>query len=113
MARPCTFGIEEEYLLVNLDTGQVPATPSPAVLERCKETLGQHFAQEMFRSQIEVASPVFANLFEAREFFQHSRQQLSTALAEEHGPVRCGEPPQCRLAAAETCYPGALPATVR
>lgn len=83
MARPCTFGIEEEYLLVNLDTGQVPATPAPALIGRCREALGQHFAQEMFRSQIEVASPVFANQFEAREFFQHSRQRLNSALAEE------------------------------
>lgn len=53
------------------------------MLGRCRKALGQHFAQEMFRSQIEVASPVFANLFEAREFFQHSRQRLNTALAEE------------------------------
>ena len=83
MAQPCTFGIEEEYLLVRLGSGQVPATPSPAVIGRCREALGQYFAQEMFCSQIEVASPVFSNLHEAREFFQHSRQRLSTALAEE------------------------------
>ena len=83
MAQPCTFGIEEEYLLVRLDSGQVPATPSPVVIGRCREALGQYFAQEMFCSQIEVASPVFSNLHEAREFFQHSRQRLCTALAEE------------------------------
>lgn len=113
MARACTFGIEEEYLLVRLDSGQVPATPSPAVIGRCREALGQYFAQEMFRSQIELASPVFNNLHEAREFFQHRRQRLSVALAEEDGTVRCGQSPQCRLAAAEGCSPGTLSATVR
>ncbi|MBK4993154.1 carboxylate-amine ligase [Pseudomonas sp. S37] len=83
MAQPCTFGIEEEYLLVRLGSGQVPASPSPALIGRCREALGQYFAQEMFCSQIEVASPVFSNLHEAREFFQHSRQRLGTLLAEE------------------------------
>ncbi|WP_336332658.1 carboxylate-amine ligase [Pseudomonas putida] len=83
MAWPCTFGIEEEYLLVHLGSGQVPATPARAVIGRCKEALGGHFAQEMFRSQIEVASPVFTHLYQAREFFQHSRQQLCATLAEE------------------------------
>ncbi|MFJ4386248.1 carboxylate-amine ligase [Pseudomonas sp. NPDC089408] len=83
MAEACTFGIEEEYLLVSLGSGRVPAAPSPAIIGRCREAIGAHFAQEMFRSQIEVASPVFANLFEAREFFQHSRSRLRTVLNEE------------------------------
>ncbi|MBC3479621.1 carboxylate-amine ligase [Pseudomonas sp. SWRI77] len=81
MARPCTFGIEEEYLLVDLATGKVPAMPASSLVRQCREVLGQHFAQEMFRSQIEVASPVFANLFEAREFFLQARQRLSEVLA--------------------------------
>ena len=94
MIRPCTFGIEEEYLLVKLGSGQVPATPSPAVMGRCREALGRYFAQEMFRSQIELASPVFTNLYEAREFFQRSRQRLRVALAEEGmGPYAAASHP--------------------
>lgn len=83
MARACTFGIEEEYLLVRLGSGQVPAAPSSAVIGRCREALGQYFVQEMFSSQIELASPVFTHLHEAHEFFQLRRQRLSLALAEE------------------------------
>lgn len=83
MGSPCTFGIEEEYLLVRLGSGQVLATPSPAVTGRCRAALGQYFAQEMFCSQVELASPVFSNLHEAREFFQQSRQRLRMALADE------------------------------
>lgn len=94
MIRPCTFGIEEEYLLVNLGSGQVPATPSPAVMGRCREALGRYFAQEMFRSQIELASPVFTNLYEAREFLQRNRQRLRVALAEEGmGPYAAASHP--------------------
>lgn len=97
MIRPCTFGIEEEYLLVNLGSGQVPATPSLAVIGRCREALGRYFAQEMFRSQIELASPVFTNLHEAREFFQRSRQRLRVALAEEGmGPYAAASHPAPR-----------------
>ncbi|PYB73665.1 carboxylate-amine ligase [Pseudomonas sp. LB-090624] len=83
MVERCTFGIEEEYLLVSLASGRVKAAPSPTLIGRCREVMGQYFAQEMFRSQIEVASPVFANLHEAREFFQHGRCALRSALAEE------------------------------
>ncbi|WP_264313311.1 carboxylate-amine ligase [Pseudomonas putida] len=81
MHRPCTFGIEEEYLLVELATGKVPTMPAPSLARHCREVLGPYFAQEMFRSQVEVASPVFANLFEAREFFLHARQRLSEVLS--------------------------------
>ncbi|AMK31247.1 hypothetical protein AWT69_002610 [Pseudomonas putida] len=83
MARPCTFGIEEEYLLVDLATGRVLAAPSPAVGRCCRDALGPWFAEEMFRSQVEVASPVFDTLHQARVFFTEQRQRLSQALAGE------------------------------
>lgn len=86
MARPCTFGIEEEYLLVDLVTGRVLAAPSPAVARCCRDVLGPWFAEEMFRSQVEVASPVFDTLHQACCFFTEQRQRLNQALAGE-GPA--------------------------
>ena len=83
MTLPCTFGIEEEYLLVDLASGRVPVTPPLTVARRCREVLGKHFAEEMFRSQVEVVSPVFASTGEAREFFTLSRQRLQQTLAAE------------------------------
>ncbi|MFF5864327.1 carboxylate-amine ligase [Pseudomonas sp. NPDC012596] len=80
MDRACTFGIEEEYLLVGLASRRVHAAPSPALNRQCHEVLGRYFAEEMFRSQIEVASPVFGNLHEARNFFTDSRQLLNEVL---------------------------------
>lgn len=83
MARPCTFGIEEEYLLVALATGRVMAAPPAAVGRCCRDALGPWFAEEMFRSQVEIASPVFDTLHQARDFFTEQRQRLSQALAGE------------------------------
>lgn len=89
MYRPCTFGIEEEYLLVDVASGRVLATPSLGVARRCREIMGPYFAEEMFRSQIEVASPVFGNLHEARQFLAGSRQRLGEALAQEGVGLYC------------------------
>ncbi|CAG8863494.1 Putative glutamate--cysteine ligase 2 [Pseudomonas fluorescens] len=89
MVRQCDFGIEEEYLLVDRASGQVLARPTPAVGRICREVMGEYFAEEMFRSQIEIASPVFGNIHQAREFFTASRQRLSIALAEENAGLYC------------------------
>ncbi|AFO50714.1 carboxylate-amine ligase [Pseudomonas putida DOT-T1E] len=83
MTRHCTFGIEEEYLLVKLATGQVMAVPSAAVARCCWDAAGPWFAEEMFHSQIEIASPVFDALHQARDFFGERRQRLARALADE------------------------------
>lgn len=97
MARPCTFGIEEEYLLVDLATGRVLAAPSPAVGRCCRDALGPWFVEEMFRSQVEVASPVFDTLHQARVFFTEQRQRLSQALAGEGaGVYGAGSHPSAR-----------------
>ena len=87
--RPLSFGIEEEYLLVDLRSARVLATPSLAVARRCREVMGKYFAEEMFRSQIEVASPVFTHLHEAQGFLLDSRQRLGEALAQEGVGLYC------------------------
>ncbi|MNZ13208.1 Carboxylate-amine ligase YbdK [compost metagenome] len=83
MNSPCGFGIEEEYLLVDLASGRMLAAPSAAQIDLCRQVLGAHFAQEMFKGQIEVASPVFCSLAQAREFLAGCRTQLVQVLAEE------------------------------
>lgn len=75
------FGIEEEYLLVAMDSRQVVTTPGASALAACRDVLGQHFAQEMFQSQIELASPIFYSMSQARNFLRSHRQRLASALA--------------------------------
>ncbi|PVZ40933.1 carboxylate-amine ligase [Pseudomonas sp. CC120222-01a] len=89
MHRPCTFGIEEEYLLLDLASSRLLTSPSRRVARRCREVAGEYFAEEMFRSQIEVASPVFSNLHDARGFFQDMRKRLAASLAEEGVGLYC------------------------
>ncbi|MEW9901865.1 carboxylate-amine ligase [Pseudomonas putida] len=89
MQRPLSFGIEEEYQLVDLRSARVLATPALAVARRCREVMGKYFAEEMFRSQIEVASPVFTHLHEAQGFLLDSRQRLGEALAQEGIGLYC------------------------
>ncbi|QBF26774.1 carboxylate-amine ligase [Pseudomonas tructae] len=75
------FGIEEEFLLVDLDSRRVVAEPAAGALTACHEALGQYFSQEMYKSQIEVASPVFGDWLQAQDFVCSARQRLSSSLA--------------------------------
>ncbi|TDF83930.1 carboxylate-amine ligase [Pseudomonas sp. H9] len=77
------FGIEEEFLLVDLYSRQVVAEPGTAAIELCREVFGAHFAQEMFKSQIELASPVFSELEHARNFLRSKRHHLAASLAQQ------------------------------
>lgn len=44
------FGVEEEYLLTHLGTRKVVIEPTTGALSACREALGVHFSQEMFKS---------------------------------------------------------------
>lgn len=63
---PFTVGIEEEYLLVRRDTGEVHEDPPPQLLKECTEQGGGQIAPEFLRSQIEVSTCVCRTLGEAR-----------------------------------------------
>lgn len=90
----CTFGIEEEYLLLDLDSGRLLEDPPPRVLAICREVMGEHFAPEMFRSQIELVSPVFDGVAQARDFFAARREQLALQLSGENvGLLTAGSHP--------------------
>lgn len=85
----CDFGIEEEYLLVELASRRVLARPSKRVARRCQDVMGAYLSEEMFRSQIEIASPILTSLHQARSFFSNSRQRLIQALGEEGVGLYC------------------------
>lgn len=89
MSRQCDFGIEEEYLLIDRASGQVLARPPPRVARMCRQVIGKYLDEEMFHSQIEIASPVFGTVHQAREFFTSCRQRLFGLLAEENLGLYC------------------------
>ena len=63
---PFTVGIEEEYLLVNLDTRDVNENPPAALLQECTERGGGQIFPEFLRSQLEVNTRVCRTISEVR-----------------------------------------------
>ena len=53
-----TFGIEEEYLLIDLASRDLAVDPRPEMMEECRSALGSSVGPEFMRSQIEVATEV-------------------------------------------------------
>ncbi|MHC8367326.1 carboxylate-amine ligase [Pseudomonas sp. ZT5P21] len=75
-----TFGIEEEYFITDLRTRRMSEGPPGAAIEACKIELGPCFAYEMFKGQVEVASPVFTDVAQAAEYLGTVRQTLRQTL---------------------------------
>lgn len=72
-----TLGIEEEYLIVDQDTGKLIHEASPMMLEDATSALGGQVSQEFFQSQIEVGTNVCKNVQEAREELIRLRRTVS------------------------------------
>ena len=79
-----TIGIEEEYLLINLESRDLCADPPPAFLQACRELLGERVTPEFLRCQIEVGTPVCSSIAEARRELAFYRSTIA-AEATRHG----------------------------
>jgi carboxylate-amine ligase len=97
-----TFGIEEEYHLVDLTTRDLAAAPEP-LMRACEATLGGQVAPEFLRSQIEVGTRPCRTFTEAREDISHLRTTIAR-LAREHGlaPIAASSHPFAKARALET-----------
>ncbi|MFZ3453982.1 carboxylate-amine ligase [Arthrobacter sp. 7Tela_A1] len=76
-----TLGIEEEYLLLNPDTG-LPSHQAEEVagyLHRSPRVTDGEIQRELLSCQIETATPVSSTLTEAEEYLLNFRSQLETA----------------------------------
>ncbi|MFN3868875.1 MAG: carboxylate-amine ligase [Hyphomicrobiaceae bacterium] len=60
-----TFGIEEEYHLVDLETRDLASAP-PELMTACEDVLGKQVSPEFLRSQIEIGTKVCSTIAEAR-----------------------------------------------
>jgi carboxylate-amine ligase len=79
-----TIGIEEEYLLVDLDSRDLASDPPAALMRACRDILGERVTPEFLRCQIEVGTPVCATVAEARGELASYRRTLA-AEARRHG----------------------------
>ena len=71
---PFTVGIEEEYLLVDLETRDLDTDPPAALLKECTELGEGQVSPEFLRSQIEIGTPVCHDMREARAHLSRLRK---------------------------------------
>lgn len=79
-----TLGVEEEYLLVDPDTRDLMTEPPPDFMQECKDRLGERVTPEFLKCQVEVGTPVCANIAEARHHLTALRATLIMT-AERYG----------------------------
>ncbi len=61
-----TLGVEEEYLLVDLETRDLVSDPAPELMLACINRCGEQVSPELMRSQIEIGTRVCTSVAEAR-----------------------------------------------
>ncbi|MDS9468866.1 carboxylate-amine ligase [Paracoccus sp. MBLB3053] len=76
-----SLGIEEEYLLVDPETGALADAPD-ALMQACKDELGDQVSPEFLRCQIEIGTPVSADITEARDHLARLRATIARNAAD-------------------------------
>ena len=79
-----SFGIEEEYFLVDAQTKSVARTMHDGFLQAAKDATGGRVTGEFLQSQIEVQTPPYIDMASAREELRKLRQTVAEVAA-EHG----------------------------
>ncbi|MEM1430532.1 MAG: carboxylate-amine ligase [Pseudomonadota bacterium] len=75
-APPFTLGIEEEYLLVDLETYDLAAAPE-GLMEDCAGALDTQVSPEFLQCQIEIGTKVCADIATAREDLKRLRATVA------------------------------------
>ena len=80
-----TFGIEEEFWLVDPDSRDIIADPDPGIFDWCEKNRGPHgFVHELLRSQIETNTRVCESVADLRGALVETRRVVLDA-AKRHG----------------------------
>ena len=74
---PFSVGIEEEYLLVKLDSRDVDENPPLPLLEECTRCCGGQVNPRFLRSQLVASTPPCRSIAEARAYVARLRGTLS------------------------------------
>ena len=77
-----TLGVEEEYLLVDIETRDLANNPSDELFAKCEKKLPGLVKPEFLKSQIESNTRKCQNIAEAREQLQELRSTVSEVAAE-------------------------------
>lgn len=83
MERPAfTIGIEEEYLIVDIETRELVQDLPDGLMAACKEILEGQVSPEFLRSQIEIGTKVCKNVQEARADLKRLRRSVADVCLE-------------------------------
>ena len=97
-----TFGIEEEYHLVDLASRDLAAAPAD-LMAACEEELGKQVAPEFFRSQIEIGTQVCQSFDQARAELSRLRSTIARHAASFClAPIAASTHPFAKKTALET-----------
>ena len=77
-----SIGIEEEYLLVDIETRDLAPEPPAALLAKAEKAVRGQVSPEFMRSQIEVGTNVCRSVQEAREQLTELRATIRTIATE-------------------------------
>ena len=77
-----TLGIEEEFQLVDQQTGELRSC-ADAIIAKGADSLGEQLKQEMSQSTIELVSNILPNIVTAREEVRATRAELARLVNEE------------------------------
>lgn len=92
-----TFGVEEEFFLVDLRTGRSPGRVSKTFVKACQRRLGQAVAFELQQAQVELVSPIFDDATHALDTVISLRAQIAEIAQAMHlGIIACGSHPVAR-----------------
>lgn len=78
-----TLGIEEEYLLVDPETGDLADAPD-AMMTACSALMGDQISPEFLRCQVEVGTPVARTITKARDHLLRLRRGVAD-IAQDYG----------------------------
>ena len=80
-----TFGVEEEFWLVDPESRDIIADPDPRIFDWCEQNRGPHgFVHEFLRSQIETNTRVCRSVADLRGAVKETRRTVVEA-ARRHG----------------------------
>lgn len=82
MAFEHSFGIEEEFFLVDATTGALGTPALDRLMQDARARLGDVVTSELLQSQIEIASPILRDHDEARAIMAKTRRELSEVVAD-------------------------------
>lgn len=79
-----TLGVEEEYLLVDLETRDLVSDPPPDLMLECVRRCGEQVSPELMRSQIEIGTTVCTGVLEAESELRRLRGVIAE-VCNRHG----------------------------